>query len=155
MAKAGSTFAFPSMASAEMANQSIPTNIVFQGLTQDQVNAASLALGLPESNDPRRSVRDILDLLVNSLKASGDSLTSYTASRDIEIVDSKSARETYTFEIDMQISLVNPILEVVPIPVAIPDSSVPPIPVAIPDSSVPPIPVAIPDSSVPVAPIGA
>ena len=129
MAISGSVFTPLATASVEAPSQAIPTNIVFEGLTQDQVNAASSALGLANSVDPRRNARDILDFLVNSLKASGDSLASYTAERAIEIVDNISARETYTFTIDMQISLVNPVDEVIATPVVVPDNSVPVVPV--------------------------
>jgi len=129
MAISGSVFTPLAPASTEAPNQPIASTIVFEGLTQDQVNAASASLGLPESTDPRRNARDILDLLVNSLKASGDSLTSYTASRAIEVVDNTSARETYTFTVDMQISLVNPVDEAITTPVVIPAISVPVAPI--------------------------
>ena len=125
MAISGSVFTPLAPPSTEAPNQPIATNIVFMGLTQDQINSASASLGLTQSTDPRRNARDILDFLVNSLKASGDSLTSYTALRAIEIVDNTSARETYTFTVDMQISLVNPVNEAITAPVVIPDSSVP------------------------------
>lgn len=129
MAISGSVFTPLAPASTEAPSQPIASNIVFEGLTQDQVNAASASLGLPESTDPRRNARDILDLLTNSLKASGDSLTSYTASRAIEVVDNTSARETYTFTVDMQISLVNPVDEAITTPVVIPAISVPVAPI--------------------------
>ena len=125
MAVSGSVFTPIADVNTQAPSQPIPTNIVFMGLTQDQVNTASTALGLANSVDPRRNARDILDFLVNSLKASGDSLTSYTAERSIEIVDNISARETYTFTVDMQISLVNPVNEVIAAPVVTTDNSVP------------------------------
>ena len=110
----------------------IATSSVFGGVTQEQVNAASTALGLAPSTDPRRSARDILDLLVNSLEASGEDITSYSASRDIEIIDSASARESYSFSVDMKISLVDPVNELqtvttpdVPAPVVTPDVPTP------------------------------
>ena len=125
MAVSGSVFTPIADVNTQASSQPIPTNIVFMGLTQDQVNTASTSLGLTNSVDPRRNARDILDFLVNSLKASGDSLTSYTAERSIEIVDNISARETYTFTVDMQISLVNPVNEVIAAPVVTSDGSIP------------------------------
>ena len=130
--------------------KSIPADIVFKGLTQDQVNAASTALGLPVSDDPRRNVRDILDLLVTSLEDSGVVLESYTAERDIEIIDQTSAKETYTFAVDMQISLVNPVSEIIPAPapvVTTPDVAAPAPVVTTPDVPAPAPVVTAPTTS--------
>ncbi|WP_055077260.1 hypothetical protein [Pseudanabaena sp. 'Roaring Creek'] len=88
-----------------------PTSTQLLNVADTALASALTSLGLPATSDARLAIREILNALQTQYATNFGAtapLVTYTSSKSAQNIDLETQRETYTFTVDMAISLTAP-----------------------------------------------